>query len=191
MSHSDQAAQAPAPSSSRYMRFIAEWCFWAVLIGIYYQQTTYFENHIENYNFGAAGWPRVIALAALAGATFQLVLQVHTLRSGLPFEESAQISLNMPTRDWIHRIAIFCWPFVFLYATPRIGAYVSLPLFILGLLLLLGVRRIKPLVLVLAVVYGLMLIVFTRYFYVALPVGAEGIFYNINIAIIEFARMGR
>lgn len=178
-------------TSRRYIRYVAEWCLWAVLIGIYYQQTTYFQNNIENYNFGAAGWPRVIAIAALVGTTFQLVLQVHTLRSGLPFGETKRFNTSITARDWLHRIAIFFWPFVFLYLTPRIGAYVSLPVFILGLLLLLGVRRIKPLALVLLVVYGMMLVIFTRYFYVAQPIGAEGLFYNINVAIIEFARIGR
>ena len=181
----------PGTTPRRYIRYVAEWCFWAVVIGLYYQQTGYFQNHIENYDFGAAGWPRVIALAALAGATFQLVLQVHTLRAGLPADTTEQFSVRLPAREWAHRLAIFCWPFVFLYLTPRIGAYLSVPVFVLGLLLLLGVRRLKPLLLVLAVVYGLMLVIFTRYFYVALPLGWEGLFYNINVAIIEVVRIGR
>ncbi|MFN3208183.1 MAG: tripartite tricarboxylate transporter TctB family protein [Roseovarius sp.] len=191
MSHIDQAAPSHQPGPRRYLRYLAEWAAWAILIGIYYQQTTYFQSHIENYDFGAASWPRVIALAALAGATFQLALQIHRLRSGQPTDEVERLGIRVPARAWLHRSAIFLWPFVFLYLAPRIGAYVAVPVFVLGLLLLLGVRRIKPLILVVAVVYGLMLVIFTRYFYVALPIGAEGLFYNINVAIIEFARIGR
>ena len=191
MSNTDHATPTQQPGTRRYLRYVVEWAAWALLIGVYYQQTGYFQNSIENYDFGAASWPRVIALAALAGATFQLALQVHGLRSGQPTDEVESLGVRIPERAWIHRLSIFCWPFVFLYLTPRIGAYVSVPVFIFGMLLLLGVRRIKPLVLVVLVVYGLMLVIFTRYFYVALPIGAEGLFYNINVAIIEFARMGR
>lgn len=91
----------------------------------------------------------------------------------------------------MHRLAIFCWPFVFLYITPKLGAYLSVPIFIVGLLLLLGVRKPKPIALVLIVVYGLTLLIFTRFFFVALPLGNEYLFYDINVAIIEFARIGR
>jgi hypothetical protein len=174
-----------------YARYVAEWCFWIVLIGLYFQQTSYFDEDIANYRFGAAGWPRAICLAAFVGATFQLALQIHSHRSGLVADMSEQEKSMVTPAQWAHRLAIFCWPFVFLFFTPTLGAYVSIPLFIVGLLLLLGVRKPKPIALVLLVVYGLTLLIFTRFFFVALPVGAEYLFYDINVAIIEFARIGR
>ncbi|WP_126623140.1 tripartite tricarboxylate transporter TctB family protein [Oceaniglobus ichthyenteri] len=174
-----------------YARYVAEWCFWIVLIGLYFQQTAYFDEEISNYRFGASGWPKVIAFAALFGATFQLVIQIHALRAGLTDDDTEVERIQVTRRQWLHRIVIFCWPFVFLYITPILGAYVSLPVFIVGFLLLLGVYRIKPIALVLLIVYGLTLLIFTRFFFVALPLGNEYIFYDINVAIIEFARIGR
>lgn len=175
-----------------YARYILEWCFWAILIGLYFQQTSHFGDEISNYKFGADGWPQGIALAAFVGATFQLALQIHSVRSGQP--ASLIDSLKEPPiskKQWVRRIMIFLWPFVFLYLTPRLGAYVALPIFIVGFLMLLGVRKLKPIGLVLFVVYGLTLLIFTRYFFVALPLGNENTFYDINVAIIEFARLGR
>ncbi|MEB8385630.1 tripartite tricarboxylate transporter TctB family protein [Rhodobacteraceae bacterium KMM 6894] len=174
-----------------YARYIAEWCFWAALIGLYFQQTSFFDEEISNYRFGPDGWPRVVCIAAFIGATFQLILQIHSQRSNLvkdviEYEKSAATSMQ-----WVHRLAIFGWPFVFLYFTPTLGAYVSIPIFVVGLLVLLGVRSPKAIALVLLVVYGLTLLVFTRFFFIALPLGSEYLFYDINVAIIEFARIGR
>ncbi|GAW37345.1 tripartite tricarboxylate transporter TctB family protein [Roseovarius sp. A-2] len=190
---SQQIKVGSAPTGlAPYVRYIAEWFFWIALIGLYFQQTSHFGDEISNYRFGADGWPRGIALAALLGATFQLVLQLHSLRSGPPSSTVEHVEeLPVSKKQWALRFMIFAWPFVFLYLMPRLGAYVSLPIFIVGFLLLLGVRKIKPISLVLLVVYGLTLLIFTRFFFVALPLGNEGTFYDINVAIIEFARLGR
>lgn len=174
-----------------YARFVGEWLFWIVLIGLYYQQTGFFDKEISNYDFGAAGWPRAVCLAAMVGATFQLALQIRSYRSGLVQDGGEAEKTTITPRQWAHRLSIFCWPFVFLYFTPILGAYVSIPLFVAGLLILLGVRSVTSIALVTFIVYGLTLLIFTRFFFVALPVGSEYLFYDINVAIIEFARIGR
>lgn len=177
--------------SNLYWRYVAEWILWVFLVGVFYQQTTYFDKDIANYAFGATGWPRVVAIAVFLVATFQLVMQVHSLRKGLPVEASENKIESISLAQWMHRAAIFLWPFVFLFITPTVGAYISIPIFIVGFLLLLGVRNPLPIALVLVVVYGLTLLVFTRLFYVALPLGAEVFFYDLNVAIVELVRVGR
>ncbi|HRY05648.1 MAG TPA: hypothetical protein P5114_00865 [Hyphomicrobiaceae bacterium] len=177
--------------SNQYLRCFLEWAFWAVLVGVFYQQTTYFDKDIANYAFGATGWPRVVAITAFLVATFQLVMQIHALRMGLAIEGGQGRAESISAAQWAHRVAIFMWPFVFLFVTPTVGAYVSIPIFIVGFLLLLGVRKPIPLALVLVIVYGLLLAVFTRFFYVALPLGEETFFYDVNVAIVEFVRLGR
>ena len=73
---------------------------------------------------------------------------------------------------------------------PSIGFYVATPVFILGLLLLLEVTSPAALLLVTTVVYSLVLLIFTRFFFVALPVGGIQWFYDINNAIISIVRAG-
>ena len=70
------------------------------------------------------------------------------------------------------------------------GTYFITLFFILGLLLLLKVRSIKALLGVTAITYLLLLVVFTRFFYVALPVGRWDFFYDFNNWIIVVARIG-
>ena len=177
--------------STQYLRYFLEWAFWAALVGVFYQQTAYFDKDIANYAFGATGWPRVVAVTVFLVATFQLVMQIDALRKGLVVEDGQTKTDRISAAQWAHRIAIFIWPFVFLFITPTVGTYVSVPIFIVGFLLLLGVRKPIPLVLVLFIVYGLLLLVFTRLFYVALPLGEETFFYDVNVAIVEFVRAGR
>lgn len=180
-------------NKGHYRRYIAEWFFWTLLVGLFYQQTTYFDKDIANYAFGATGWPRAVALGVFAVATLQLVMQIHAVRKGLPIEggDGDVQNTGVSAAQWVHRASIFLWPFVFLFITPVLGAYISIPIFIVGFLLLLGVRNPLTIFLVLFVVYGLTLLVFTRLFYVALPLGAESFFYELNVAIVEFVRSGR
>lgn len=72
----------------------------------------------------------------------------------------------------------------------RIGFFVATPLFIAAYLFVLEVRRIRPLVFVTLAVYGFVLLLFVRFFYVALPVGAWPSFYEINNQIITLVRIG-
>ena len=82
------------------------------------------------------------------------------------------------------RLAVFALPFAYLFLTARFGFYVMTPVFILALMLLLEVRSWTALLAVTATVYGIVLLVFTRFFYVALPVGHVQPFYDINTMII-------
>ena len=89
----------------------------------------------------------------------------------------------------LQRIAIFVLPFVYLYLSTRLGAYVTTPLFLLAFLYLLEVRPV-PMICVTLTVYALVLIIFTRLFYVALPAGRIEFFYDLNIFLISLARVG-
>lgn len=176
---------------------VLEWLFWLVLAGLVYALTDSFDEPIAEYQFGAAGWPRVLCAALAFGATGQMLYKLTRKHSGQ--KEPAGPSVDqedeaaprvLTLRAKLQRAGVFVTPFAYLYVMPEIGFYVATPFFILAILLLLEVRSLKALVAVTAVVYGLVLLIFTRLFYVALPVGRIEIFYDLNNWIIGFVRIG-
>lgn len=174
---------------------LGEWLAWAVLVAIVYSQVSNFDREIQEYAFGATGWPSAICLCILLGATGQLAFRIHAnwrnaAAGQLQAPKEPMISGFRFTKAGALTFGFFVLPFIYLYLAQRIGFYVATPFFILGLLALMQVRSASALVLVTVVVYGLALALFTRFFYVALPTGRIEFFYDINNAIIVLARTG-
>ena len=199
-------AGAALPERSRDLRAFAgpvvEWAIWIAVLAWVFWQTQRFDREIAQYAFGAAGWPRALCIAAALGATGQLIYRIAEIRRGrAAVAESAVPETAAPESAapegqrpglWqrAKHLPIFIFPLIYLYLVPSGGFYVATPFFILGLLLILEVRTLKALLGVTCVIYGLVLLLFTRFFYVALPVGRIEAFYDINNAIIGIARYG-
>ncbi len=178
---------------SKLVSYTIEWLIWIVLAGILFSQTEIFSQPIAEYAFGASGWPRVICLAVILGATCQYIFQILEItrdKNKNSTANSEEITKESNFRKTAQRIGIFLLPLIYLYFLPSVGFYLLTPFFILMLLLLLEVRRAVAIVAVIAVVYGLTLLIFTRLFYVALPTGSIEFFYNLNNLIIGLSRVG-
>ncbi len=176
-----------------YLKPLAEWLMWMVLVLIALSQVNNFSQEIAAYKFDADGWPITIILALGTGATLQFLFQILSVRAGgtepaiqAPPEKKSETSRETK----LINIAIFLLPFVYLFFAPRMGIYFITPIFIISLLLLLKVRSIKALLGITALTYLLLLLVFTRFFYVALPVGRWEYFYDFNNWIIVVSRIG-
>ena len=180
-----------------YFKPIAEWLMWMLLVLIALSQVDNFSQEIAAYKFDADGWPITITLALGLGSTLQFFFQFWRLRTGMEVVDSkdeddtgAKAESNTSRETRLTNIAIFLLPFVYLYFAPRMGIYFITPIFIISLMLLLKVRSINALLGITAVTYLLLLVVFTRFFYVALPVGRWDFFYEFNNWIIVVARIG-
>lgn len=172
---------------------VLEWLFWLALAAMVYSLTGRFDDPIAEYRFGAAGWPRALCAALVIGATGQLIYKLSRKQppqDAVMDSEAAETQESLSLGSKLQRFGVFAAPFIYLYLTPEIGFYVSTPLLIIALLLLLEVRSLKALAGVTLVVYGLVLLVFTRFFYVALPVGRIEAFYDLNNWIIVLVRTG-
>lgn len=169
-----------------------EWFVWVALALIVYNITFEFDKPVEGYRYGATGWPRAVLIAIIFGATLQFIFQWFGWEA--TEDEESDGAENRATKlNWTARIrtaSIFIVPLVFLWLLPRTGFYLTTPLFILAFMVVLDVKGWKPYVAVPAVVYGLILLIFTRLFYVALPVGSWQPFYDWNNAIIVAVRGG-
>ncbi len=175
-----------------FSKSVLEWLFWLLLAGTAYSLTGNFDTEIAEYKFGASGWPKVLCAALALGATAQLIYKLtRKAPEARETEETSQVSApGLSLRAKLQRLGVFLAPFLYLYVMPEIGFYVATPLFILAVLLLLEVRSLKALVCVTLAVYGLVLLIFTRFFYVALPVGRIEAFYDMNNWIIGLVRIG-
>ena len=173
---------------TREQKLIGEWLFWSLLVTIMWLQTDSFSEPIAEFRFGADGWPKMVLLGIFVGATGQMALGLfEALRT-----QSQTKTDKAPPRQisrW-QQIAIFALPLFYLWLMHRIGFFVATPIFIAAYLWVLEVRRLQPVLLVTAAVYGFVLLLFVRFFYVALPVGAWPYFYEINNQIITLVRLG-
>ncbi|MCY4460849.1 MAG: tripartite tricarboxylate transporter TctB family protein [Albidovulum sp.] len=182
--------ESPRPTSE-FWRSFAEMAVWLLICGIVYSQTGLFDREIPDYEFGATGWPRALCIAAAFGAVAQFCLQRIVARRA-PENANAKSGAKSGG-DWrtlAQRAAVFVFPLLWLYLAPRVGFYISAPFFVAGMLLLMEVRSPVNLFAVTAAIYALVLLFFTRLFFVALPVGRIEAFYDVNVAIIGLARIG-
>lgn len=196
MHTTSSAAPGLAPrAAQRRWRPWLEWAFWIALAAAAYSQIGFFDEPIQNYDFGAAGWPRVLCAMMALGATGQLLYQllVPPEAAGRPADAASPAPAAgggpVPATT-LRKLAIFVLPFAYVWAAPKIGFFVATTVFVVALLLLLEVRRVKPLATVTAIVLGLLLLVFTRFFYVALPLGQWDGFFEVNAWIVDLARWG-
>ncbi len=180
---------------SRLKGPVGEWLVWIALGLIVYSQTANFDDRIAEYAFGATGWPRALCIAVIFGATGQLATQILALTreeqdpAGVG-QESAELRTRPSGKSVLQRLGIFALPLIYLYVTPSLGFYLVTPFFVLALLIILEVKSPVTLAVVTGIVYGIVLLVFTRFFYVALPVGRIQPFYDINNTIITLMRTG-
>ena len=191
----DQNSKLASIRGNDYFKPLTEWLMWMVLVLVALSQVDNFSQEIAAYRFDADGWPITITLALGAGATLQFIFQILRIKSGgadpnvqPSAEKKTEAKTSQATK--LTNIAIFLLPFVYLLLVPRMGVYFLTPFFIVSLMLLLKVRSIKALLGITAISYLLLLVVFTRLFYVALPVGRWDFFYDFNNWIIVVARIG-
>ena len=172
---------------------IFEFSFWAVVTIVLWWQTSLFADEtIAEYAFGADGWVKIVLLGIMLGAGGQLLIGVLAARAGAGAGIAKPDQSKAPTTpvNRLQTALIFIAPLLYLFLMQRLGFFFLTPFFIIGYLWILQVRKWHYLLLVAAAVYGVVLLIFTRIFYVALPVGSWEIFYNINTTIITLVRLG-
>jgi len=184
------------PTGKRKLLIGLEWGGWIALAAAGYWFTFDFDEPLDVYRFGASGWPRFLLVCIVIGATLQAIFGLLQLRrearvaavdrkgaglaDGISGAERLRFSPML--------LGIFTLPLAYLVLMPRVGFFITTPVFVLAFLLVLQVRRLRLLIGVTAIAYGLVLLIFVRLFYVALPVGNWPIFYDVNNWIVVTVR---
>ncbi|MDH3386813.1 MAG: hypothetical protein OEN02_02820 [Gammaproteobacteria bacterium] len=76
--------------------------------------------------------------------------------------------------------AMLTLPLFFAAMLEDMGFYSLAPFFIIGVMFMFGERRAKPMVLIAALIFGLLMLLFVKILYVGLPVGNIHPFYDIG-----------
>lgn len=184
-------------SGKRKLILCVEWGFWVALAVAAYWLTFDFDEPLDIYRFGASGWPRFILACIVVGATLQAAfgLLKEQREAGAPIldREVATPPEGQPEAPERLRLSpmlfgIFALPLIYLVLLPRTGFFVTTPVFVMAFLWILQVRRVRLLIGVTATAYCLVLLIFVRLFYVALPVGNWPVFYDANNWIVVAVR---
>lgn len=170
---------------------LVELVLWLGLVGFAFALTFQFDDRLQVYRFGAAGWPRVILAALFVGAIVQFVLGVRQRwdrRGRAPtdgyWEQLKQAGLGLNLR----LLWIFALPLLYVFLLPRAGFYATTPFFLSGYMLLLGERRLRHLIGTSLFVYAISLLVFTRLLFVPLPTGNWPGFYDFSNWLLVLIR---
>jgi hypothetical protein len=176
----------------RRRSIVIEMIVWLVLSVAAFSLTFSFDDPLENYRYGAASWPRVIIIAMALFAIAEAVLGFMEFRrrgvtkAAVIKGDSSPAQSEPASGMGIHlkRVATFGLPILFLLMIPRMGYYVSAPIFILIFMYLLGERRVLHLIMSSLLIYAVTLFIFTKLLFVPLPEGAWPGFYEISGWII-------
>jgi len=86
-------------------------------------------------------------------------------------------------RHYRVRVALML-PLFFASLLEDFGFYALAPFFIIGVMYVFGERRAKPMALIMALIYGLLLMLFVKILFVGLPVGNIRPFYDIGSWVV-------
>ena len=163
-----------------------EAAFWIALAVVAFAMTFQFDQPIEIYEFGAAGWPRVVLVLMFAAAVGQLWMQRRQRRrpsSGngrncddpLPMRASGDVRVVSP-----RLAAIFGLPVAYAALLDYVGFYFVAPVLCVGYLYTTGERHWGRIIGITLFIYALLLTVFVKIFYVGLPIGYVSPFYDFS-----------
>ena len=80
--------------------------------------------------------------------------------------------------------AVLTLPLFFAALLEDLGFYSIAPFFIIGVMFLFGERRAKPMILIAALIFGLLMLLFVNILFVGLPVGNIRPFYDIGSWVV-------
>ncbi len=156
-----------------------ELAFWLTLALIAFGLSFQFSDEVGTYQWGAASWPRAVILLMVIAA---LINTWRARPAAVTFEESDEGG------SVLAYLGLFLIPLVYAWLLPRTGFYLTTPLFLITYLLYVGERRVGVILATTAIIAVVINLIFTKLFYVALPVGNWPGFYDANNWLLTVIR---
>jgi hypothetical protein len=177
---------------SKYKRGVfIETALWIIFAVVAYALSFEFDKDIETYKFNATGWPRVVLILTVLAALGHLLTSWRDVEANMALARAE--AAERGETDWSGRLrvlAMLILPLIYAYLLQDVGFYILTPFFIFLILFIGGERRIKWLLGVTFVLYGLLLFIFARLLFLNLPIGTAQPFYNISNWMLEIIRIG-
>lgn len=158
---------------------LLELAFWLGLALLAFALSFQFSDEPGTYRWGAASWPRAVVLLMIIAAVTQWW---RTRPAAVAIEETEEGG------QALSYAGLFLIPLVYAWLLPRTGFYLTTPLFLVAYLLHVGERRWMTIVLTTVIIILVINLIFTKLFYVALPVGNWPGFYGVNNWLLTVIR---
>ncbi len=159
--------------------FLLEAGGWLLFILLAYIYTFQFDGPLPVYDWGPSHWPRVILLCMFA-ASLRLLYR-DWRQSGLSSKSAGQTSEEeeLDTSVKVRMVLIFVVPVLYTFLMHKMGFLLITPFFLFGYMWLMGVSRIRTLIILTVCIYSALVLIFVKLIFTYLPPGA-GIFNTLN-----------
>ena len=162
--------------------YLLEAGVWLVFVLLAFIYTFQFDDPLPVYDWGPAHWPRVILLCMFA-ASLRLLYR-DWRQSGLLIQSAGRASdddnfASLETSIKIRMVLIFVVPVLYTFLMHKMGFLLVTPFFIFGYMWLMGVQRIRTLIILTTCIYSALVLIFVKLIFTYLPPGA-GIFNTLN-----------
>jgi hypothetical protein len=166
-----------------------EIAIWMAVAVVAFGFTFQFDRQIEFYKFGASGWPRVVILMIFLGAIGQFIQDVRKAKTDPVYDPGYFSKFSEHGTGFIIRMGLtLALPLAYAALLQGMGYYFLTPFFLAGYLYLTGVRRLKMLILVPLLIYGVITFIFTKILYIGLPIGYWPGFYDFGNWFVNTVR---
>lgn len=137
---------------------------------------------------GPDAWPKIVLTLLIATCLWQIVRIVAFGAAPLPPEEIDEEAVVIPTPSG--NFVAFAWLGILItvfyaFLMPEVGFFFATVLFIAGIACIAGrYRRILPLILTSLIAPVVLMFVFMRIVYIALPLG-HGVFKDVSLVLLK------
>ncbi len=177
-------------TSRERLSIAIELSLWLVIAGVAFALSFEFVDEQGTYAWRPASWPRAVIVLIVVGALVQAGSRYRAARARVPgaVPAAGATGWRFDPLAALRVAGMFALPLIYVFMLPRTGFYVTTPLFLAAYLFYLGERRPAALIGVPLVIFALIVFVFARLFYVALPLGNWELFYEISNWFLEIVR---
>ena len=172
------------------MHFI-ESTVWVSLVILLFVFSFEFDKEIEIYKFGAAGWPRAVLgmlLLVIVGNIFHQMRHgdnIQTGRVGVSEDEMSDVDRTFGS---VVTLTLFLLaPLFYAWSLKPIGFYSATPFFIASIICLLGEFRVRRILSITALIYGLLILLFLLILNAPLPQGTVSPFYDFSAFMLRIS----
>lgn len=145
------------------------------------------EDSAQDTEYNSLGWYINTFVLLCLPFIYMTVPDMYIERNGIPEEGVAKVKIIAGAILFLAYIAL-CWrnhvgailtlPLFFAAMMEDMGFYALAPVFIIGVMILMGERRITRMAMIMPLIYGILIAFFVSILYVGLPTGYISPFYE-------------
>ena len=164
---------------------------WLSLVMILFAFSFEFDKEIEIYKFGTAGWPRAVLgmlLLVIVGNIFHQMRHGDNVQAGrVGVSDDEMSNVNRTFGSMVTLTLFLLAPLLYAWSLKPIGFYSATPFFIASIICLLGEFRLRRVLSITALIYGLLILLFLLILNAPLPQGTVSPFYDFSAFMLRIS----